>query len=100
MKKIYIIRDDVHTWGCVTNKQSVAPYIILTGVLSIDDSADRDYDIVDLLECERDKEVVVEYLHNFSFPLQKIIFEQFGLFIEEEDIWDYEEYMYNKKEMR
>lgn len=97
MSTVYIIRDDsCHTWGVVENKREVAPFIILTGVLNIYDSADNDFDIADLLECWHDEQEVIEYLKNTSFQMQKIIFEKFGIFITEEKVWSYENYLHDR----
>ena len=96
MSTIYIINDGINTWGIVENKREVAPFIIFTEVLEIDDRVDNPFSIVDLLKCDCKKENVVANLENLSFELQKIIFEKFGIFIIEEEVWSYEEYLHNK----
>lgn len=96
MSTVYIINDGVNTWGIVENKREVAPFIIFTEVLGIDDGVDNPFSIVDLLKCDCKKEIVVANLENLSFELQKIIFEKFGIFIIEEEVWSYEEYLHNK----
>ena len=97
MSKIYIIKDiNGTTWGCVEKIGDIVPFIFFTNVLSINDGADNDYDIVELLECDRSEEDVVAHLSNFSYPLQQIILNQFGIEIVEENVWNYEEYLHNK----
>lgn len=96
MEKVYVIKDENHTWGMVRNKREVAPFIIYTGVLSITDSMDNDYDLIDLLECDDCEDDVIAHLENMSFHLQKIIFSQFYIYIEEEEIWSEEEYLHNR----
>lgn len=97
MSTVYIIRDDsCHTWGIVQNKREVAPFIIFTGVLGIDDGVDNPFSIVDLLECDFDEETVVANLENLSFELQKMIFEKFGISIIEEEMWSYENYLHDR----
>lgn len=99
MSKVYIIKNNNGiTCGCVERARDIAPFVFFTNVLSIDDSSlDYDYDIVDLLECDRSKEDVVAHLSNFSYTLQQIVLNQFGIEIIEEDIWNYEEYLHNKQ---
>ena len=96
MSTVYIIKDDSHTWGIVKNKKEVAPFIIFANVLGIDDGVDNPFSIVDLLECDSDEETVVAALENLSFELQKIIFEKFGIYIIEEEVWSYAEYLHNR----
>lgn len=96
MSEIYIIRDECRNWGVVQNKRDVAPFIIFTGVLGIDDSVNNEFSLVDLLQCDFNAQTVVDHLQMLSFQLQKMIFENFGIFIEEEEIWDYTEYKHNK----
>ena len=96
MSTIYIINDGINIWGIVKNKREVAPFIIFTEVLGIDNRVDNPFSIVDLLKCDCKKEIVVANLENLSFELQKIIFEKFGIFIIEEEVWSYEEYLHNK----
>lgn len=96
MSTVYIIKDDNNTWGIVKNKKEVAPFIIFTGVLITDDGVDNPFSIADLLECESDEETVVAALENLSFELQKIIFEKFGIYVIEEEVWSYAEYLHNR----
>lgn len=99
MSKVYIIKDNNGIiYGCVERARDIAPFVFFTDFLSINASnLDYDYDIVDLLECDRSKEDVVAHLSNFSYTLQKIMLNQFGIEIIEEDIWNYEEYLHNKE---
>lgn len=98
MSKIYIIKDNNGiTWGCVEKIRDIVPFIFFTNVLSINDSVDNEYDIVDLLECGRSEESVVARLSSFSYALQQIVLNQFGIEIVEEDIWSYEEYLHSKR---
>lgn len=99
MSKVYIIKDNNGIiYGCVERARDIAPFVFFTDFLSIDASnLDYDYDIVDLLECDRSKEDVVAHLSNFSYTLQQIILNQFGIEIVEEDIWSYEEYLHSKR---
>ena len=97
MNTVYVIKDDDgYTWGIVENKRDVAPFIIFSEVLGIEDGRDNPFSIVDLLECDCNKENVVANLEMLSFELQKIIFEKFGISIIEEEVWSYREYLHNK----
>lgn len=96
MNTVYVIKDDDgYTWGIVENKRDVAPFIIFTEVLGIEDGKDNPFSIVDLLECDCNKENVVDNLDMLSFELQKIIFEKFCISIIEEEVWSYREYLHN-----
>ena len=95
MSTVYIIKDENHFWGIVENIADIAPFIISKNILSITDSQDNDFDLIDLLNCDDTEEDVVTHLNKLTYPLQKLIFEQFGISIIEEKIWHYSEYLHN-----
>lgn len=97
MNKFYSIGDNTGLkFGYVENKKDVAPFIILNKVLLLDDSVDNDVSLIDLFENRFNEQQVLEYLQKLPFTLQKFIFNSYGIIIEEEEIWNYSEYLHNQ----
>lgn len=98
MSYAYIIKDENHTWGCVENSKDVAPFVILTGVLGIDDSGMGQYSLIDYLGLTptASKEEVWTHFKELSEPLQELILDQLGIYTEKVHLWNYAEYKHNK----
>lgn len=98
MSYIYIIKGKNHIWGCVENRKDVAPFVILTEILKVDDFRMGQYSLIDYLGLTptTNKEEVCTYFKELSEPLQELILNQLGIYIEEVHLWNYQEYKHNK----
>jgi len=100
MSNVYMIKDENHSWGCVEYKRDIAPFIILAGVIGIDDSFDGPCSLIDYLGLAptATKEEVLKHFERLAEPLQELILSQFGITIELVHVWSYQEYKHNKGE--
>lgn len=93
MSKVYIIKDENHILGSILNERELAPFIVFNDII-------EDWcclcDHLNLYPDDATKEEVCAELENLAIPTQKLIFERFCIYVNELDIWSYEEYRHNK----
>jgi hypothetical protein len=97
MSKVYIIKDENHTLGSILNETELAPFIVFNDIIKY--KCGDWYCLCDHLNLDPDyatKEEVCAELENLAISTQKLIFERFCIYVNELDIWSYEEYRHNK----